>query len=614
MRTSVKNSISVLLTCLVFIPAMSEASKPKEQRAPHPTNIIMMIPDGTSISVLSLARWYKYYVTNRVNFGKDKTEVKLEIDDLLCGMVKTHSSNAPIGDSAPTSSRYATGQASQTGYIAMYPPRDFNKEKKTDNDLVNLRDSMAFQPMMTVLEAARLKGMKTGLVFTCEFPHATPADFSSHYYYRERKDVVKKQMVHNGLDLVIGGGIKHLLNSNDSSAYQALKWQNDTIFLNSPINAVRDIPGRRIWALYDSIHMSYDWNRTGNEPSLAEMTSRALEILSKANNQGNGFLLMIEGSQVDFAAHENDVTGMLSEILAFDDAVGEAVKFAGNDSNTVVIICPDHGNSGFSIGNRKTNEGNTKYDKLTLDKLMEPFANLAPGRNRLTPTGIAELKRNETFADVSELRCALKTYLPASFLQTVDLEPIVKELLLLNPRTDIYRDTLKNSIIRLISGHSCFGFTTHGHTGEDVFLAVFNPVKGLKTPGGLVNGTTIHNFICEAMHIPLKEASLPLMDSTLKYFSAFLPDKCKNPVRIDSLVFLTPDQQKMKFQKGDIVLQVIKNDRTYLVPAYKNFYVIKHPGGDSTIRLKSVTVYVNKANKGKGAFYLPKDLSDALNK
>jgi len=104
--------------------------------------------------------------------------------------------------------------------------------------------------------------------------------------------------------------------------------------------------------------MSYDIDRDpAVEPSLAEMTQKAIEILS-ANPKG--FFLMVEGSKVDWAAHANDPVGLVSDILAFDDAVKVALDFAKQDGKTLVIAVTDHGNSGLSIPDRSLSSG---YDK-----------------------------------------------------------------------------------------------------------------------------------------------------------------------------------------------------------------------------------------------------------
>ena len=159
-------------------------------------NVIVMIPDGTSTSLLSAARWYQIY--------QDPSQKNLNIDPFLKGLVGTHSSDAPIGDSAPTTSCYMTGQPTQTSFVSTYPVA-------TDHDVVPVDAARAYQPLATLLEASKqIHHKATGLVFTCEFPHATPADCAAHSYKRSKYDVIAPQMVHNLVDVVIGGGVSYL--------------------------------------------------------------------------------------------------------------------------------------------------------------------------------------------------------------------------------------------------------------------------------------------------------------------------------------------------------------------------------------------------------------------
>ncbi|MBP6611140.1 MAG: alkaline phosphatase, partial [Paludibacter sp.] len=160
-------------------------------------NVIVMIPDGTSLSVLSASRWLKTYR----NEG-----TKLAVDPYICGTVSTFCSNAPIGDSAPTTSCYMTGIAAQAGNVSIYPVAD------SKNDLVKLNPDSAYQPLATILEAMKIEQKKAaGLVVTCEFPHATPADCASHTYSRKKYEIIAPQMAFNNLDVVIGGGNDFIL-------------------------------------------------------------------------------------------------------------------------------------------------------------------------------------------------------------------------------------------------------------------------------------------------------------------------------------------------------------------------------------------------------------------
>ena len=126
----------LLLLAIIIMPANAVE---KENVKPV-KNVILLIPDGTSLATSSIARWLQWY--------QDPSKPKLNIDPYLCGTVRTHSSNAPIGDSAPTTSCYMTGQPSRTGYVSTYPEND------GDNDIYPPDPARAFQPLTTVLEPA----------------------------------------------------------------------------------------------------------------------------------------------------------------------------------------------------------------------------------------------------------------------------------------------------------------------------------------------------------------------------------------------------------------------------------------------------------------------------
>ena len=125
-------------------------------------------------------------------------------------------------------------------YVSTYPEND------GDNDIYPTDPARAFQPLTTVLEAAKIKqGKSTGLVFTCEFPHATPADCSAHSYNRGKYEWIAPQMAHNDLNVVIGGGASLL--PEESEAY--LKGNGYGIFKND-IDGMRNYKGNNMWALF----------------------------------------------------------------------------------------------------------------------------------------------------------------------------------------------------------------------------------------------------------------------------------------------------------------------------------------------------------------------------
>ena len=560
-----------------------------------------MIPDGTSTSILSLSRWYQGYKQSRI------TDLPpLAIDPLICGLLRTHSSNAPIGDSAPTSSWYAAGSASRAGYIAMYPPKD------AENDLVNIDASKTYQPLLTVLEAAKLSGKKTGLVFTCQFPHATPADFAAHWYDRGNYDLIAKQMVYNNIDVLFGGGTKYL-SPEEADYLVSQKYDTVTNSLNR-FRAIKESGDTKTWALFSESEMDYDFDRNETvEPSLAEMTGKAIRILSKNKK---GFFLMVEGSKVDWAAHGNDPIGVISDFLAFDKAVDSAVTFAKNnkDEETIVIVCPDHSTGGITFGNQNSNG---KYTKLTVGQLFEPLVNW-----KYTAPGTAERMVENFKPDSSSIQAAINKSNPAVKLTTAEVEEFLSAYKKHQNNKSALQDKLTLIISNIIRTRAFVGFTTTGHTGEDVFLAVYD--RNNNNPKGVVRSDDINKYLCSSLGLIDAKGNPSLKDSTDKYFSkhyevfkncdmslykkdsiykwnnrSYKFELPKKALKKDLLfpMFGNKKNDRSAIDKDEIVLIVKNNKKTIEIPAYKSIYYLN---GEKN-QLNSVTIYVDKNE----TFYLP---------
>ena len=362
-----------------------------------------------------------------------------------------------------------TGHRSRAGYVSTYPPY------KGSANIGFVDSTRTYAPMATLLEAGKqLLGKSAGLVFTCQFPHATPADCSAHYYNRNASKLISDQMVHNGLDVVIGGGNKYLSAENeDYLRSQGVKVYRDNI------NGMRQDKGNKMWALFGQYDMDYDMDRNPEEqPSLAEMTQTAIGKLSKNRN---GFFLMVEGSKVDWAAHANDPAAVPNEFLAFDKAVGAAIDFASKDGNTVVIVTVDHGNSGFSIGRY----GIGDYSHASLERIFGQVA-----KYKLSGDGL-EAKINAQPFD--SLKSIFKKYASIDLSNDEMLllmnskgyknSPIPEELRSPDKTSPLYSSYLSGVINKILTAHTCFGWTTGGHTGEDVFLACYHPKASQRIMG-----------------------------------------------------------------------------------------------------------------------------------
>ena len=516
-------------------------------------NVIVMIPDGTSIGVVSAARWYKIY--NNMGDG-------LNIDPYLCGTVKTFSSNAPIGDSAPTTSAYMTGMPQRTGNVSIYPVAD------PDNDLVKVDEKMAHQPLTTILEAARLeRNMATGLVVTVEFPHATPADCSSHYYNRGAYDKIGSQMAYQNLDVMFGGGNDYV----SEDMIQHLK-NKKIAYYKDDIKAFRSHKKGKVWSLFEKASLPYDIDRDPERvPSLAEMTQKAIDLLSQGKK---GFFLMVEGSKIDWAAHANDAVGCITEYIAFDDAVKIVMDFAKKDGNTTVVILPDHGNSGFTIGRHDL----PSYDKATFKQLFDNVS-----KYKRTAEGIEKILLQK---HPDEIKAVIKEY------TSIDITDEEYQLLISskNYKPENYMKVSANQnmtsvLINIMNKRTWFGFTTGGHTGEEVFLAAYHPSGNI--PLGMNTNIDINHYLADVTGLTKR-----LPEWTGEIFAKHTDVFSSYEVEIDKT-------------NEDMPVLVVKNGKNTLeIPAFKSVAYLNKKAFD----IGSVTVYIDKNN----TFYLPSNLTEKL--
>lgn len=538
---------ALILFLAVTLVAFAQDVKPVK-------NVIVMIPDGTSTGVYSAARWYKIY---------NKMGDKLHIDPYLSGTVTTHSSDAPIGDSAPTGSTYATGVLQQTGNVAIYPVAN------PENDLYPVDANRTYQPATTILEASKIvKNKAVGLVVTCEFPHATPADFSSHYYNRSAYKVLAPQIAYQNLDVMFGGGVG-ILTDDIRQHFN----NNGTVLIENDRAALLNYNKTdKVWALFGERALPYDIDRNPDKvPSLAEMTEKALEILSKDEN---GFFMMIEGSQVDWAAHANDAVAMITEYIAFDDAVGKVMEFAIKDGNTAVVIMSDHGNSGFTIGRRDCGG----YDRLSKDQLFGSVSEY-----KLSANGLEAILQDTKPEDIkAEFKKYTNIDLSDEELETLLSSKNYKES---NYMEASNSNNMGHNIVQIMNSRTCFGFTTGGHTGEETLLASYHPQGDNLT--GNVRNVDVNKYLVEVSGI-----DLTLQDLSDQLFA-------KHTDVFANLKY-TVDKKDEDFP----ILTVKKGKNTLEIKAFSS--VAKHNG--KPFDIGSVVVYIDKND----TFYLPKSLTDKL--
>lgn len=431
-------------------------------------NVIMMIPDGQSLSEQTLARWYQGY--------------RLGTDKYICGLVRTYDADSAITDSSAAATAYATGYKTNEGYEGVLP---HISNMPGAIGVSELNDEM---PFATVLEAARLAGKSTGMVVTAPIMHATPAGFSSHVNDRRLYAKIAKQQINSGIDVMLGGGSYYLRDGRDDGRdliSDALKLGYSYVTDAAGLEASS---ADRLLGTFASIDMNYDFDRTSSEPTLEQMTKKAIEVL---NRNENGFFLLVEGSKIDYASHAHDPVGVISESLSFDRAFRAATEFAEADGNTVVISCADHGNGGMSIG-----VGQSGYASMNISAYLEPLK-----RAKLTGAGVYQ----HLNADKSNIRYEVEKYYGISDLTDDEVNKIKNT------------DEVMAALGSMMSKRANIGWTGGGHTGEEVPLAVFDPRGNGLT--GVVDNTDISHYMQETLGVSTDDVTQELFIPARSAFS-----------------------------------------------------------------------------------------------
>ena len=431
-------------------------------------NLVLMITDGTSTSLLATARWYHRYVTDSLDWA-------LNLDPYICGLVQSRLSDAIIPDSAPAMSGYVTGVPSRAGNLSIYP------EPHPGQDVLPTEPEMAFHPAETILEASKAElGKSSGIVVTCHLDHATPAACASHTAGRGRAFDIAWQMVSNDVDILFGGGNRYVNEEMAAELEKAgIKLHRDDY------GSFKSIKAGKNWALFGDSDTQYEIERNRDEqPSLSEMAVKALEVLSKDKD---GFFLMIEGSKVDYGAHSKDVAAAVTEFIEFDKTFGKVLEFAKKNGNTTIVVLPDHGNSGITLGDANYRSYSSKGPD-SMFVYMKDYKNTSS-----TLAGmVGKCKTPEEIKAVFKERMNID-------LKPYELEGVIAAI---NRTESDYMKisgsrNLQSVIASIMQSRTHIGFTSGNHTGEDVFLAVYNP-NGQR-PSGIITNTQLNQYMCRIL-------------------------------------------------------------------------------------------------------------------
>lgn len=342
----------------------------------HAKNVILFVGDGMGVSTVTAARILEGQMK-----GLQGEENNLAMDLMpYTGLAKTYNVDAQTPDSAGTMTAMMSGVKTDVGVIGV------------DEDIVRGDCSTVFgNELVTALELAEIAGKSTGVVSTARITHATPAATYAKSADRNWEDVsdmpeeaieagcedIASQLVHfesnlkgrypkakniNGIEVVMGGGRRHFLpkdeafNSPDAvssvegdrtdgrdltAEWQEMYPNGKYIFDQAGFDEINPKQVERVFGLFNESHMQYEADRQNDiagEPSIADMTKKAIKILSKNNN---GYFLSVESGRIDHGHHAGSAYNALTDTIAFSDAIKAAIE-ASDMSETLIIVTADH--------------------------------------------------------------------------------------------------------------------------------------------------------------------------------------------------------------------------------------------------------------------------------
>lgn len=328
---------------LLLTPIGTKANIIKEEFGKKKAkNIIFMVSDGMSSGTLNMADIY-----SRRKLGRPSHWISLYEDNLAQrGLMDMASANSIVTDSAAASSSWGGGH-------------------RVNNGSINIGANG--EEYLPILQKFKKAGKKVGCVTTVPITHATPAGFSVFTKNRNSQEEIASLYSELGFDVMMGGGHKYFdaaQRKDKKDLYSVFRNKGYAVARNkAEMNAAPQ--NKPLLATFDEDGLPYSTDQfsssfiKNNIPTLAEMTSKAINLMK---DHKEGFVMQVEAGKVDWAAHGNDIAGLLYDQLAFDDALKVALDFAKKDGNTLVVITSDHGNANPGLIYGK--EVNNNFDRI----------------------------------------------------------------------------------------------------------------------------------------------------------------------------------------------------------------------------------------------------------
>ena len=403
-----------------------------------PKNIIMVIGDGMGPAYTTA---YRYFSDN------PKTEIVEEtvFDRHLKGFSSTYPAavSGVVTDSAASATALATGVKSYNGAIGV----DVNKNS-----------------VQSVLEWAKLQGKATGVVVTSQINHATPASYLTHNENRRNYNAIADSYIDDGIkaDLYFGGGWQYFIRE-DRNIVNEFK-QAGFHYIDN-YQGLTNLPNNKpVLGLFADFGLPWSLDDT-NKHRLSAMTKAAVHHLVDYKNSpsksNQGFFMLIEASQIDWAGHVNDVSSAMAEMDDLAKTLEYLEHFVEHHPDTLVIVTADHSTGGITIGAKGKYEW--QPEKLRSMKHSPTYIAKELIKNEITPMTVAKLFNFELSDDDIALLIHSKN------TSIINNDTKIKKLKHM-PKIEF---SLSLTVKQIIDKYSNTGWTSGGHTAIDVPVFAF---------------------------------------------------------------------------------------------------------------------------------------------
>lgn len=338
--------------------AVEKLQAPKGKKV---KNVILMIGDG-----MSLMHVYTAWAANRGKLWLENAQAT--------GLSKTWAVKKLVTDSG------SGGTSLATGVKTVYHAVGVDPEGK---------------PLTSLVDVAKELGKDAGMAVTCRLWDATPCDFCCHNIDRDKEEELVGDYPTSGVDFVFGGGAQKFTNRKDGrDIFKELQKKGYHVSHTLDDFFAYDKNSRIFAVPYDK--------DTPLPDERGDLLARAsMKGISLMNQNKNGFFMMIEGSQLDDYGHFNQLDLLMKETLDFDKTIGEVMKWAAKDGETLVVVTADHETGGLTLVNGNKDEGRVECCFSTKDHsgAMVPVYAFGPGAENFT--GIFE--NTDVFKKIKKL-------------------------------------------------------------------------------------------------------------------------------------------------------------------------------------------------------------------